>query len=104
MVKTREVNPWGLYDMLGNVWEWCEDSWGGKRYGGAAREDPVGRTGPLRVLRGGSWLHRARGVRAAYRHGGLPVLRGAIFGFRLAGGPALRAEPGKTVSVESEKE
>ena len=83
----KKPNPWGLHDMLGNVYEWCEDAWDlGTGYGGGTRQDPVVREGPDRVIRGGSWLASARDVRAAYRNGRRPGYRHGRVGFRLARG------------------
>ena len=60
-------NAWGLYDMHGNVWEWCLDWYNGS-YGTAAVSDPVGpNTGSGRVLRGGYWNNGAYGCRSAFR-------------------------------------
>ena len=84
-VATREPNPWGLYDLLGNVLEWCWDYWGG--YRGEGMVDPEGpNRGSRRVVRGGSWDDPARLVRAAYRFASLPGVRYSILGFRLSRG------------------
>ena len=96
-VGLKRANPWGLYDMLGNVYEWCSDWWEDS-YVEDSAIDPIGPSeGAERVIRGGSWLDGARSVRAAYRVGYPPGGRDSVLGFRLSRGqePPARAEPGK---------
>ena len=85
-VKLKQANPWGLYDILGNVWEWTQDHWHGNYRGaptdGSAWEDAEAFA--LRVLRGGSWNFDARAVRAAYRLAARPDARDGLIGFRCA--------------------
>ena len=65
-VGTKLPNPWGLYDMHGNVWEWCQDWY--DPYSSGSQVDPTGpSTGFLRVMRGGNFGNGARSVRSAYR-------------------------------------
>ncbi|MCX7392524.1 MAG: SUMF1/EgtB/PvdO family nonheme iron enzyme [Planctomycetales bacterium] len=72
-VGSYGANPFGLYDMHGNVMEWCSDKWDEKDYGSSPWEDPQGpASGSVRVVRGGSWYNENRYSRAANRVGGKP--------------------------------
>jgi formylglycine-generating enzyme required for sulfatase activity len=84
VVRQKRCNQWGLYDTLGNVWEWCEDP--PRTYHGGSVVDPVGAYHPqARVVRGGGWLSSENfGVRAADRMVEPPTTRDARVGFRLA--------------------
>jgi len=81
-VKTYAPNRWGLYDMHGNVWEWCQDWF--DAYHGADVNDPQGSgKGTHRVKRGGSWSSTAYGCRSANRAGEHPYSRMTNTGFRV---------------------
>ena len=81
-VGQKQANGWGLHDMLGNVYEWVEDRYGG--YPSGAVTDPRGSgTGSYRVARGGSWIGYLRYVRSAYRNSHRPGNRYSYLGFRL---------------------
>lgn len=89
-VATRKPNAWGLYDMLGNVWEWCGD-WHGPSLPGGEVTDPVGpQTGTKRISRGGSWMYAANGSRSAKRFQDEPGARFRCVGFRVALAPEPR--------------
>ena len=84
-VGTKKPNAWGLYDMHGNVYEWCQD-WFGK-YPSGSVTDPTGpSSGSDRVGRGGSWDDDAGGCRSAYRSYGEPGYRYYYLGFRVLRG------------------
>jgi uncharacterized protein (TIGR02996 family) len=81
-VGSYPPNSWGLYDMLGNVWEWCAD-WYGAYHPGRRRNPRGPRRGPWRMLRGGAWNTYAVGCRAACRPFVRPRERGYDLGFRV---------------------
>ncbi len=87
-VGSYPSNAWGLYDMHGNVWEWCSDWYDAKYYEECKRqgvvENPLGpKTGSYRVLRGGCWYNYALYCRSASRNYGTPDSRSDYRGFRL---------------------
>jgi len=95
-VGQKDANQLGLYDMSGNVWEWCEDDWHDNYKGaptdGSAWIDTPER-GTLRVARGGGWFLTARACRVAYRSHDGPDSRVSFLGFRLALALQLTGKP-----------
>lgn len=93
-VGRKKPNAWGLYDMHGNVWEWCGDAYTEKLPGGNVRDYTGPVSNPLRSYRGGSWDVTARNCRSANRSGISPGFHSNGVGFRLALVP-LRADGSK---------
>jgi eukaryotic-like serine/threonine-protein kinase len=84
-VGEKKANAWGLYDMHGNVWEWCLDPWH-ENYTGAPEDGSAwvsGGDADHRLLRGGSWFRSPRDCRSANRNRDLPDLRNIYIGFRV---------------------
>jgi formylglycine-generating enzyme required for sulfatase activity len=95
-VAEKLANAWGLYDVHGNVWEWCQDWFGA--YTQKNITDPIGLSeGEQRVLRGGCWLYAGQSLRSASRHGNFPSNKNYDLGFRIASS-ALGAEPSERAS------
>lgn len=82
-VGMKKPNAWGLYDMSGNVWEWCQD-WRTNVYDPADTLDPKGaETGTKKIYRGGSWFNEPSALRSANRNGHEPDVKGPNAGLRL---------------------
>ena len=82
-VGLKQPNELGLYDMSGNVWEWCQDHWG--YYLREVQKNPKGASsGTFYVFRGGSWVNEPWYCRVSTRNGNLPSIRSVNLGFRLA--------------------
>ena len=85
-VAQKRANGFGLYDMLGNVYEWVSDWYDANYYQSSPSQDPQGpSSGQYRVLRGGSWNLKPRNVRVSCRVRFGPGLTDDFFGFRCAG-------------------
>jgi formylglycine-generating enzyme required for sulfatase activity len=84
-VGQKSPNELGLYDMSGNVYEWCQDWYDSSYYGKSPSTNPVNNTSAsYRVIRGGSWSNDAGGCRVSNRDGYAPDPRGFVLGLRLA--------------------
>ena len=92
-VRGKQANPWGLYDMYGNVAEWCNDFYGEHYYASSSERDPRGPdAGEERVLRGGSWKAAEDGCRSAARQSAPPGLADVCFGYEAYGFRCVRKQ------------
>ena len=80
-VGTKSSNELGLYDISGNVWEWCNDRYGS--YSSSSQTNPKGGSSSRRVFRGGCWGSRAGGCCVSIRSHGIPDFRSSPLGLRL---------------------
>jgi formylglycine-generating enzyme required for sulfatase activity/Tol biopolymer transport system component len=102
-VGQKSPNRWGLYDMHGNIWQWCNDYYSETYYSESTPANPRGpATGKMRVLRGGAWDCDAEKCRAAYRFKEFPVYSDACFGADSYGFRRARngESPGKLASSQ----
>ncbi|AOC52584.1 serine/threonine kinase [Microcystis aeruginosa NIES-2481] len=101
-VGQKKPNAWGLYDMSGNVWEWCEDNWHDS-YENAPRDGSAWLTNnnDYQIVRGGSWCFNPNLCRSAYRSGSYRRDYGSSFGFRVVCVPTVTSTPLPIATVTS---
>ena len=93
-VGQKQPNPWGLYDICGNVWQWCNDFYGVDYYGSAPKQDPRGPdSGENKVVRGGAWRFGAESCRSGYRYNENPGYADVCFGYDIYGFRCVRNLP-----------
>lgn len=85
-VGQKQANAWGLYDVCGNLWEWCNDFYQVDYYMASPRQDPKGpQEGKTRTVRGGSWRATAENCRSGYRYNENPGYADVCFGYDIYG-------------------
>jgi len=95
-VGKKPANAWGLYDMHGNVWEWCNDFYQVDYYQQSPKENPRGpKTGETKVVRGGAWKFSAETCRSGYRYNENPGYADVCFGYDIYGFRCVRNAPDK---------
>lgn len=93
-VAQKLPNPWGLYDMCGNLWQWCNDFYQVDYYEQSPKENPRGpATGETKVVRGGAWKFSAESCRSGYRYNENPGYVDACFGYDIYGFRCVRNAP-----------
>ena len=96
-VAQKQPNPWGLYDICGNVWEWCNDFYQVDYYQESPRVDPPGpNEGQTKVVRGGAWRFSAESCRSGYRYNESPGYADVCFGYDIYGFRCVRKAAGTT--------
>ncbi len=85
-VGTKKPNAWGLYDMCGNLWQWCNDFYQVDYYQQSRKDDPRGpKTGETKIVRGGCWKSSADSCKAGYRYNENPGYADVCFGYDIYG-------------------
>ena len=96
-VAQKQPNAWGLYDMCGNLWQWCHDFYQVDYYDQSPRENPQGpAAGDTRVVRGGAWKFSADSCRSGYRYNEDPGYADVCFGYDIYGFRCVRNVPDDT--------
>lgn len=97
-VGQKQPNAWGLYDICGNVWEWCNDFYKVDYYKESPQADPRGpEEGQTKVVRGGAWRFKPEACRAGYRYNENPGYADVCFGYDIYGFRCVRKASGGTV-------
>jgi len=95
-VGQKKPNAWGLYDICGNLWQWCNDFYGVEYYTQSPRENPRGpKEGDTKVVRGGAWKFSADNCRCGYRYNENPGYVDVCFGYDIYGFRCVRNAPAR---------